>query len=102
MDEDFEKMARDREEEARKISDLDVWISVVEKVVNLDVSPEEKAAILLQGIPDVGVVFGQLKIHYKNGKLSDKEYHDILERCVKKLESELGMRDFDPLKYNEQ
>lgn len=101
MTRDFEKMAKKREAEASKITDLDVWKSVVSKAIELRVDATVKADILLQAIPDIGVIFAQLKHHNNSGNLTDKEYHDILKICVEILETKMGIVDFDPLKYDE-
>lgn len=101
MSDDFAEMARKREIEAQRISDIDVWKSVVAKVLPLEVDNDVKADILLQSIPDLGVIFSQLKLHNKSGDLSDAEYHDILEVCIDKLEKDMKIVDFDPLKYDE-
>jgi len=99
---DFESMASKREEEASKLTDLDIWKTVVEKAVLLDADSFIKADILLQSIPDVGVIFSQLKHQYNIHNITDREYHDLLELLVEKIEKEMGGRiDFDPLKYDE-
>ena len=99
---DFDEMAREREVEASKLSDLDIWKTVVEKAVKLDVESFVKADILLQSIPDIGVIFSQIKNQYNKGNINDEDYSDLLEILVKKLEDDMGMVDFDPLKYNEE
>jgi alpha-amylase/alpha-mannosidase (GH57 family) len=99
---DFEEMASRREEEAAKLTDLDIWKTVVEKAALLDADTYIKADILLQSIPDVGVIFSQLKRQHNKKNITDTEYHDLLEMLVEKIEKELGGRiDFDPLKYDE-
>ncbi|MHA2502259.1 MAG: hypothetical protein ACXAE3_05270 [Candidatus Kariarchaeaceae archaeon] len=99
---DFEEMATQREMEAAKLTDLDIWKTVVEKAATLDAEPFIKADILLTSIPDIGVIFSQLKYQYNVQNLSNKEYHDLLELLVEKIEKELGGTiDFDPLKYDE-
>jgi len=102
MGNDFESMAREREEEAAKLTDLDVWKSVVEKAVILDSEPFIKADILLQSISDIGVIFAQLKVQNRKGNIPDQEYHDLLEIILEKLESDMQIHEFNPLKYKEE
>ena len=96
---DFEGMAKEREEEAAQLTDLDIWKSVVEKAVILEADAYIKADILLQSIPDIGVIFSQLKVQNRKKLLGDKDYHDLLEVILEKLEKDMGMVDFDPRKY---
>jgi len=91
---DFEKMAIEREEFAQTLSDYDVWKQVVRSAITIEADPEMKANILITSIPDIGVIFTQLKEICQNGDLSHKEYRQIVDICMKKLENQ--MVDFDP------
>ncbi|MHA2251798.1 MAG: hypothetical protein ACXAD7_15655 [Candidatus Kariarchaeaceae archaeon] len=91
---DFEKMANEREEFAQTLSDYDIWKQVVQSAITIEADPEMKANILITSIPDIGVIFTQLKEINQNGDLSNKEYRQIVEICMKKLENQ--MVDFDP------
>ncbi len=98
----FEAMAKKREREARFISDAAVYKNVVEKIVKLDVDIDMKVEILSQSIPDIGIIFGQLRYQYNVGNIEAQHYHDILEKFITKMEREKRTIDFDPLKYTEQ
>ncbi|MHA2089736.1 MAG: hypothetical protein ACW98K_02655 [Candidatus Kariarchaeaceae archaeon] len=101
VQDDFGKMAEEREEFAQTLSDQDIWKSVIRSAIVIEGNPAFKANILLTTIPDIGMIFGQLRSNNKQGLISDQEYHDILEVCIKTLESRVGYVEFDPLKYDE-
>lgn len=98
---DFEKMAKDREILARKLTDIEIWRSIILKVINLDIDNDMKVDILIQSIPDIGTIFGQLKFFNSQQILGSLDYHDLLEICIKKYEERKRLVDFDPLKYKE-
>lgn len=98
----FEAMAKKREREARFISDAAVYKNVVQKIVQLDVEIDMKVEILSQAIPDIGIIFGQLRYQYNVGNIEAKDYHDILEKFISKMEREKKTIDFDPTKYSEE
>lgn len=98
----FEEMAKKREIEASKLTDMDIWKTVISKVVELPDTPLDiKVDILIQSVPDIGVIFGQLKYQNSIGKVNDKDYHDMLEICISKLEKKKELVDFDPRTYTE-
>lgn len=99
---DFDEMAKNREEEAAKLSDFDIWKSVVKKAVKLDVETNVRADILLQSIPDIGVIFSQLKSQFDKGNLTSQDYHDLLEVLIEKVETEMKEIEFDPVKYRDE
>ena len=97
----FEKMAKDRELLADKLTDLEIWRGIILKVINLDVDSEMKVEILVQSIPDIGTIFGQLKFFNSQQILANKDYYDLLEICIRKYEKSKKFVDFNPLKYKE-
>ncbi len=95
----FDEVASFRENFAHSISDLDISRNVVLKILQLsDESCEMKADILMSAIPDIGTIFAQLKYFNKNGFLSNKNFHDILEICIAKYHSNAQFAPFNP--YN--
>ena len=99
MIEDIRKLVRDREKQASKLSNIEIWRQVVLNAIAMDAPINMKASILLQAIPDIGVIFKLLKKYNDENRINDRDYHDILELCVKKLEANQQMVDFDPLTY---
>ena len=97
---EFRRMAKQREEESKLISDSDVYASMVENIVKLDVDYEMKVDILHQSITDVGTIFGLLKMQNDKGNLSNLDLYNILEIFIAKLERERKSIDYNPLKYS--
>ena len=48
----FDDMADKREEEAKKLDDLTIWISIIGKFVELDMPTEMRAQMLLETVQD--------------------------------------------------
>ena len=73
-DSDFREMAREREEFAKSLSDKEIWKSVTKSTIKLVGDPTFKADVLLSSIPDIGIIFGQLKNANKTGEIEDQVF----------------------------
>lgn len=92
-----DKLAEEREEYANTLSTFDIWRQVVRNAVKMDAEIETKVDILLGAIPDIGVIYSQLRFNNKIGDLTNKEYHDILESCLERLNLTRKDIDFNPI-----
>lgn len=98
---DFRKMAQEREKYASSLSNSDIWKSVARSAIKLVGDPNMKANVLLSSIPDIGIIYSQLKYCSNQGYLSNKEYYDILEIILNTLQKDIKYIDFDPRLYDE-
>ncbi|MDH5403452.1 MAG: hypothetical protein OEZ01_01850 [Candidatus Heimdallarchaeota archaeon] len=96
--ENFDQMAEQREAEAQLLDDVDVWRSIIEKVVLLDSPSDMKADILFTSIPDIGVVLTQLKNHFEKGNFDETSYKEIVDKYIAILRANNTAIDFDPYK----
>lgn len=99
---EFDQLADEREEFAQSISDLEIARHVVQQVLQLSEGDEMKVSILMDAIPDIGTIFANLKFFNREGQLSNRDFHDMLEVCLIKYHERKGIVDFNPLTYNQK
>lgn len=90
-------IAKEREIYAKTLSQKDIWRSVVRNAIKMKASVDMKADILLNAIPDLGVIYGHLRFNNKIGDLDNKEFFALLEIILNKLEIKRNEIEFNPL-----
>ena len=91
------ELADEREEYADSLTDMDIWRQVVRNVVKMEAEIDTKVEILIGAIPDIAVIYSQLRFNNRIGDLPNKEYHDILDGCLTRLKLRQGDIEFNPL-----
>ncbi len=99
-----EDIAKEREDFAETLSQNEIWRQVVRNAIKMDAPIEMKADILLKAIPDLAVIYSQLKFNNRIGDLTNDELVEFLRIIIERIEQTTGEVEFNPLKmkdYNE-
>ncbi|MCE7737669.1 MAG: hypothetical protein GPJ54_22450 [Candidatus Heimdallarchaeota archaeon] len=96
-----EDIARDREEFASTLSQNDIYKQVVRNAIKLDAPIDMKAEILLSSIPDLAVIYSQLKFNNRIGDLSNDDLAEFLALIIEKIEASSKEVEFNPLKMDD-
>lgn len=96
-----EDIARDREEFANTLSQNDIYKQVVRNAIKLDAPIDMKAEILLSSIPDLAVIYSQLKFNNRIGDLSNDDLAEFLALIIEKIEASSREVEFNPLKMDD-
>ncbi len=96
-----EDIARDREEFASTLSQNDIYKQVVRNAIKLDAPIDMKAGILLSSIPDLAVIYSQLKFNNRIGDLSNDDLAEFLSLIIEKIEVSSKEVEFNPLKMDD-
>ncbi len=94
-------IARDREEFANTLSQNDIYKQVVRNAIKLDAPIDMKAEILLKAIPDLAVIYSQLKFNNSIGDLSNDDLAEFLALIIEKIEASSKEVEFNPLKMDD-
>lgn len=94
-------IARDREEFANTLSQNDIYKQVVRNAIKLDAPIDMKAEILLSSIPDLAVIYSQLKFNNRIGDLSNDDLAEFLALIIEKIEASSKEVEFNPLKMDD-
>lgn len=96
-----EDIARDREEFANTLSQNDIYKQVVRNAIKLDAPIDMKAEILLSSIPDLAIIYSQLKFNNRIGDLSNDDLAEFLSLIIEKIEASSKEVEFNPLKVDD-
>ena len=97
-----DELARERENYAESLSQKDIYRQVVRNAIKMDAEPEIKAEILLGAIPDIGVIYNQLRFNNRVGDLNNEDFKKLLQIIIEKLESEAKEVEFNPLSVDDE
>ncbi|MCY3413294.1 MAG: hypothetical protein INQ03_16770 [Candidatus Heimdallarchaeota archaeon] len=98
---EIDEMARQREAEVASISDQEIYETIIKKILELDTEPIMKANILIEAVPDMGMIFGILKHQFNIGMMSEEEYKSITQYCIDGYQANEQDVHFNPLTYSE-
>jgi hypothetical protein len=96
-----EDIAKDREDFANTLSQNDIYKQVVRNAIKLDAPIKMKAEILLGAIPDLAVIYSQLKFNNLIGDLSNDDLAAFLQIIIGNIEESEREIEFNPLKIND-
>lgn len=96
-----EDIAKEREDFAETLSQNEIWRQVVRNAIKIDAPIEMKADILLKAIPDLAVIYSQLKFNNRIGDLSNDELAEFLRIIIERIELSSTEIEFNPLKMND-
>ena len=94
-------IAKDREEFANTLSQNDIFKQVVRNAIKLDAPISMKADIILNAIPDLAIIYSQLKFNNRIGDLSNDDLAKFLALIIEKIEASSKEVEFNPLKVND-
>lgn len=92
-----ENIAKEREDFADTLSQSEIWRQVVRNAIKMDASVEMKADILLGAIPDLAVIYSQLKFNNRIGDLTNDELANFLNIIIERIEQTTSEIEFNPL-----
>ena len=96
-----ENIAKEREDFADTLSQNEIWRQVVRNAIKMDASIEMKADILLGAIPDLAVIYSQLKFNNRIGDLTNDELANFLKIIIERIEQKSSEVEFNPLNIDE-
>ena len=96
-----EDLAKDRDAYANTLSQNDIYRQVVRNAIKLDAPIKMKADILLRSIPDLAVIYSQLKFNNRIGDLSNDDLAEFLALIIDQIEVSSKEVEFNPLKMND-
>lgn len=91
-----EDIAKSREIASQGISEMNVYWSVVENIVNMDAEISTKIDILLQAVPDLGIILAHLSKCRSKAIITNNYYSKLVKSCLLWVNKNGGSTQFNP------
>ena len=91
-----EEIANQRDSYANKMTDSAIYGAVIENVLNLNWTTDEKVELLLQSVPNFSVILSQLSLFKSKGIVSHEDYSNLSKSCLL-MANKRDKSSFNPL-----